>query len=210
MLNRCSTWKPRLTTASDLKFTRVIQTRLAEWVSNPSEEVVRLLSADLLGGRRFTLAARDQFTEITKRAFDSLINERINERLKGAMTPDRPLLQDPAPPQSQPAAKDGDQIVTTNEEIEGFHIVRAILRDTVSPKRIVMRDAQSYCAILLDDNNRKPVCRLRFNNSEKLSVGLFNDKKEEERFSLSDVDDLYSHAEIIRATVLAYLPKEET
>lgn len=198
-----------LTTASELKFTRVIQSRLADWITSPSEEFVRLVSADLLVGKRFTPAIKDQFTGITKRAFDSLVNERINERLKGAMAPEAPLVQEIVIAQAQPNEKDTDQIITTSEEIEGFHIVRAMLRDTVSPKRIVMRDAQSYCAILLDDNNRKPVCRLRFNNPEKLAVGLFNDKKEEERFALSDVDDLYNHADAIRATVLAHLPKLE-
>lgn len=29
--------------------------------------------------------------------------------------------------------------------------------DWLIPKRIVMRDAQTYCAILLDDNNRGPL-----------------------------------------------------
>lgn len=198
-----------LTTASDLKFTRVIQSRLAEWTLNPSEEMVRLLSSDLLAGKRFTPILKDQFTAITKRAFESLVNERINERLKGAMTPDAPLTQEVSAAQPQSAGKEADQIVTTLEEIEGFHIIRAILRDTINPKRIVMRDALSYCAILLDDNNRKPVCRLRFNNLEKLAVGLFNDKKEEERFPLSDVEDLYQHAESIRSTVLGYLQKAE-
>lgn len=199
-----------LTTASELKFTRVIQSRLADWMTCPSEDIVRLLSADLLAGKRFTPAAKDQFTAITKRAFDSLVNERINERLKGAMAPEVPLVHEQVPTQVQPNAKDADQIVTTSEEIEGFHIIRAMLRDTVNPKRIVMRDALSYCAILLDDNNRKPVCRLRFNNIDKLAIGLFNDKKEEEKFSLTDVDDIYNHTEAIKATVLAYLPKSES
>ena len=36
-----------------------------------------------------------------------------------------------------------------------------------------MRDVQSYCGILLDDNNRKPICRLHFNGSKKY-VTLFD------------------------------------
>jgi hypothetical protein len=201
-----------LNTASDLKFTRIIQGRLNEWMGNPSEELVRLLSVDLLGGKRFTPAIKDQFSAITRRAFESLISERINERLKGAMTPEVSLTQDP-PSIPLPLAikeKNEDQIVTTAEEIEGFHIVRAILRDVIPVKRIHMRDALSYCAILLDDNNRKPICRLRFNNSEKLAISLFNDKKEEERFSLEQVDDLYKHSDAIRTTLMSYMPKVES
>ena len=195
-----------LTTASELKFTHTIQGRLAEWMASPSEEFVRLLSLDLLAGKRFTPVIRDQFTIITRRAFEQLISERINERLKGAMTPEStPQLPKAAIPITSAAEEPG--IVTTPEEIEGFHIVRSILRDVVSSKRVVMRDAQSYCAILLDDNNRKPICRLRFNNNEKKFIGIFNQKKEEERFALAHLDDLYAYADQLKATVIALLPE---
>jgi hypothetical protein len=196
-----------LTTASELKYTRVIQDRLDSWVTEPPEEFVRALSAELLVGRRFTPTLKDQFTQITKRAFEQLLNERINTRLKGAMTAELPLVAE-APPVI-PAPSDEATIVTTAEEVEGLHIVRSILRDVVSPRRIVMRDNLSYCAILLDDNNRKPVCRLRFNNTEKLAVGIFDGDKTEERFPLEEIDDLYNFAERLKATVAAHLPAAE-
>jgi hypothetical protein len=68
-----------------------------------------------------------------------------------------------------------------------------------------MRDAQSYCAIILDDNNRKPICRLRFNNTQKLRLGFFNAQKEEEQVTLESVDDLYKYANQICAAVALYL-----
>lgn len=67
-----------------------------------------------------------------------------------------------------------------------------------------MRDAQSYCAVLFDDNNRKPICRLRFNNPERLVLGLMNGK-DEEKVVLSDLDEIYNHAEAIKSAVAAYL-----
>lgn len=194
-----------LTTANDLKFTRAIQGRLAEWMVNPSEDFVRLVSSDLVGTRRFTPALRDQFTIIAKRAFEQLISERINERLKGAMTPETAPIVEPVAPVIPVVADVDNQVVTNAEEIEGFHIVRSILRSVINPRRIFMRDAQSYCAILLDDNNRKPICRLRFNNTQKLSLGLFNEKKEEERISLETIDDIYSYEEKLKAAVSAHL-----
>jgi len=195
-----------LNTASDLKYTRAIQQRLSEWMSNPSDDFVRLVTSDLIGSRRFTPAVKDQFTGITKRAFESLVGERINERLKGAMTQEAAPVRDvvPAIPAETSAIAES-QIVTAPEEIEAFHVIRAILRSVVPTSRVFMRDAQSYCAVLLDDNNRKPICRLRFNNTEKLSVGIFNDKKEEERIPLESVDDIYNHSEKITAAVMTYL-----
>jgi len=206
-----------LTTANDLKYTRAIQGKLAEWVSSPTEEFVRLVASDLLGNRRFTPAIRDQFTLITRRAFEQLIGERINERLKGAMTPEALSMSEItqssteiADTTPQDTTNNELQIITTSEEIEGFYIVRAILRELIPTKRVVMRDAQSYCAILLDDNNRKPICRLRFNNPQKLRLGLFNERKEEEIVALESADDIYQHTVNLRAVVAFYLQKSET
>ena len=205
-----------LTTANELKYTRAIQTRLSEWMVSPSEDFVRLVSAELLGSKRFTPAIRDQFTLITRRAFEQLVGEKINERLKGAMAPEAVSVQEPA--QSAPSPKvipeaevnsAEPQVVTSSEELEGFHIVRAIVRGVVATKRVVMRDAQSYCAILLDDNNRKPLCRLRFNNPERLRLGLFNEKKEEEVVSIESPDDIYNYAAQIHAALKSYLPQAE-
>ena len=84
-----------------------------------------------------------------------------------------------APARGDEGCREGrdDGIVTTEEEWEGFHIVRAILAKHVDPRRVVMRDTKSYCGILLDDNNRKPICRLRFNYSQKY-IGLFDAAEE--------------------------------
>jgi len=197
-----------LTTANDLKYTRAIQNRLAEWMTNPSEEFVRLVSSGLLGNKQFKSPVRDQFTLITKRAFEQLVGERINERLKGAMTPESSRVAENDAPVMQVEGTSESQVVTSPEELEGFHAVRAILRGLVSPKRIVMRDAQSYCAILLDDNNRKPICRLRFNNTQKLRLGVFNDKKEEVQVALGSVDDIFNYADQLKVALTSYLTNE--
>lgn len=201
-----------LTTANDLKYTRAIQNRLAEWMVSPAEDFVRLVSGDLLGTRRFTPVVKDQFTAITKRAFEQLVGEQINKRLKGAMTPETaPVAAAAAVPviPVEPTSSE-PQLVTSPEEVEGLHIVRSILRGLVSPRRVVMRDAQSYCAVLLDDNNRKPVCRLRFNNTQKLKLGLFNGEKDEEQVALDSVDDIYNFADKLTATVAAYVSSGQT
>lgn len=194
-----------LTTANELKYTRSIQNLLADWMTSPSEDFVRLVSADLLAGKRFTPAVKEQFSAITKRAFKQLIGDRINDRLRVAMTPETVAQPEVTPesPEAKGAVSDAT-IQTSPEEVEAFHIIRSILRGVVAPKRIFMRDAQTYCAIILDDNNRKPICRLRFNNTAKLALGLMNEK-DEEKVALADLDDIYNHADKLKATVSGYL-----
>ena len=82
-------------------------------------------------------------------------------------------------------------------------------------KRIILRDRQTYCGILLDDNSRKPICRLHFNGSKKY-IGLFDNQKDqrerlaEERVLLEHMDDLYRHAERLKATVIQHDTKLTT
>jgi hypothetical protein len=190
-----------LNTASDLKYTRAVGNILDEWIDNPSEDFVKLVCGEVLNGKRFTPAIKEQFTQITKDAFSQLIGEKITERLKMAMD------QSTGSRTSQQGQESSD-ITTSNEEMGGFHIVRAILCELTDPKRIVMRDAKSYCAILFGDNNRKPICRLRFNNPSKLSLGLF-DGSEENIISIDELSDIYKHADQLRKTTAAYINPDE-
>lgn len=199
-----------LATANELKYTRHIKNLLAHWMVEPSDEFVKLVSSDLMSGKRFA-TVREQFVALTQKAFQQLIAAKINERLKVAMSPDSPQLPDKPTEQSKETvlSAGNDEIITTAEEWEGFFIVRSILRGVVAPKRIVMRDAQSYCAILLDDNNRKPICRLRFNNAARLVIGVFNGK-DEEKIQIAEIDDIHNLSEKLKATVLSYTNAKPT
>ena len=98
---------------------------------------------------------------------------------------------------------EGKKIFTTVEEIEGYHIVRALLRKEINPERIVHRDQQSYFGILLDDNNRKPICRLHFNGSQKY-LGLFDDDKNENKQAIDSLDEIYNYSEELKQAALMY------
>jgi hypothetical protein len=198
-----------LTTANHLKYTRSIQNTLSEWMINPPEEFVRLASAEFLVGKQFRNSVKDLFTLVTKQAFQQLVGDKINERLKGAMTLEPSLS--PVATVATEVPLESDQVFAPSEiELEAFQIIRAIVRPVVKPGRIVIRDAASYCAILFDDNNRKPVCRLRFNNENRLVIGLFNENKEEERIPIASLDQLFDFDARFKACVSAYVKSSPT
>ncbi|WP_420996529.1 type I restriction endonuclease [Cupriavidus sp. 30B13] len=192
-----------LTTANHLKYTRAIKNTLSDWMTNPPEDFVRLVSAEFLAGKQFRAAVKDQFTLIAKHAFQQLVGDKINERLKGAMTPDASLLPEPVRVEETTAPVDAPE--PSAIELEAFQIIRAILRPIVKPSMVSMRDAASYCAILFENNNRKPICRLRFNNENRLIIGLFDNNKEEERIPLSSLDDIFDVADRLKICVTSYL-----
>jgi predicted type IV restriction endonuclease len=204
-----------LNTASELKYTREVKRLLLEQVMEPGDEVVKFIAGQVYQGR-MTQAVREQFAQFIRQAFKQIVNDQINERLKSALASDPTVSPPPQPSlvevQVPPAAgaPEPAEATTTEAEIEAFHVIRAILRETISVKRIVMRDVQSYCGILLDDNNRKPICRLHFNGAQKL-VGFFEGLKEgqrEDRVTIQSIDDIYTLAPRLKRTVELYEEKK--
>ena len=63
-----------------------------------------------------------------------------------------------------------------------------------------MRDAKSYCAILLDDNNRKTIARMHFNSPTARYFGTFVGK-DETRHPVLEPVQIYQHDEAILARV---------
>jgi len=187
-----------LTTAAELKYTREISRLLFGQMQEPTDEFVRFFASKVYGGK-ITQAVREQFGQLTKQAFKQLINDQINERLKSVLASDNTTV---ASVPSEIQADTSQAIETTEEEIEGHHIVKSILREITLPSRVAIRDVQSYCGILLDDNNRKSICRLYFNGAQKY-VGFFDTVKEE-KVPVEGVDDIYKYAERLKATVAKY------
>lgn len=184
-----------LTTANELKYTAAIYKLIAKEFESPSDDLVRYFAKQVYSGI-LTLPVREHFRDLTQTALKRFLNESINERLKSAIAveqaPSTPAVDAAPAAVVEGEADTAKKIVTTDQETEAYYIVKSILRSVVPVGRIVMRDAQTYCSILLDDNNRKPVIRLHF-NSEKLRISLFTQGKEE-RVQIESIDDIYKHA----------------
>lgn len=197
-----------LTTASTLKYTGAIKKVLEKELKNPSEPFVRFFASQIYDGR-LTQPVVELFTRIVKEARNQFVNERINERFKSALSANESEstsepVTETEPVLDIPSGKEG--IETTQEEIDGYNIVKAILREVVDVKRISMRDTKGYCGILLDDTNRKPICRLHFNYSQKY-LGVFTGKNEE-RIGIDSIDDIFKHADRVKAVIAEYEANE--
>lgn len=195
-----------MTTASELKYTREIKRILTEQVQDPSEEFVRFFASQVYTGK-ITQTVREQFKEMTQRAFRQFINDRIKERLKTALATETTQAVSEEQVPSKVAEEANEQrIVTTPDEWEAYYIIKAILRETIAPERIAIRDQQTYCGILLDDNNRKPLVRLWFNSSQKY-ISLFDAERKETKVPIAKIDELYQLADRIKAAGALYTPQ---
>lgn len=198
-----------ISTASNLKYTRGLVNEIRKELTDaPSEELVRVLCSRVYDGR-FTAQVKDQFTGLVKKAFETFLLESINAKLKSAFAPDRVNMPvNPAEAaENEAASSNSSEIDTTLEELEAHRIIQAIGAEITDVEHIVIRDAKSYCAILYDDNNRKPIARLYF-NKKKLAIGIFitnGSEKEESRFELVKVTDLFKHKALLLESIQQYL-----
>jgi len=175
--------------AGNLKMQSLVYRELQKEFQEPSEEFVRLIAGKIHTGR-LTTQIRDNFKSLILSSVASLIRDRVTERLTSALSASVPGEEDDSDTRGEEAT------FTTEDEIAGFNIVRAIGAKAVDPKRIVMRDAKSYCAILLDDNNRRTIARMHFNSPTARYFGTFTGK-DETRHAMLDPVEIYQHAESI-------------
>lgn len=181
-------------TASELKFVNELKQLLQKELNNPSPEFVKYFAKQVYPGS-VTAKVLEQFTNLTKKSAQQYISDLITERLKTALTKeDEASKEHEIKPENIAPQEAENKVETTEEEIEGFFIVKSILRPKIDIKRIAYRDAQSYFAILLDDNNRKTICRLYLNGNKKY-LALLDQNKKEVRSEIKSLDDLYLFAE---------------
>ena len=197
-----------LDAASELKYLRELHRVLAEQFEDPDPDLVRFLYLKVNPDGRFVASVREQFSQLVPKAFQQFISERVSTRLRSALAQEDVVTGRAAPESTavvEPEAEmvEDDGVETTEEEMEGFHIVKAIVREVVAPERIAHRDTKSYMGILLDDNNRKPICRLRFNWTQKY-IGVFDADKNETKHELGSLNDIYRFADQLKAAALGY------
>lgn len=158
-------------TASELKYLNKLKNFLSEQWDNPNEEYVKFLITQIYDGVK-TKNTIEKFEPIIKKAYKQFINELVNDKLNAALknTTTEVDVQNQeiaASIETDEDSKTEPDIVTTEEEIEGYITIKIILKDSVEEDRIYYRDNLSYFNILLDNNIRKWICRLGLNTSNK-------------------------------------------
>lgn len=183
--------------AGELKYTKEIKLILNKELTSPSDDFVRLFTSQVYSGR-ITQNILEKFSEITKRAFNQFVNDLLNERLKSAIMPEVNSKEKKAIIEEVEITEDINSldIITTQEELEGFYTIKAILRSVINTERVCYRDTKNYFNILMDNNKLKTICRLHLNTKQKY-IGFIGEDKKEIRTPINTLDDIYRFAEQI-------------
>ena len=191
--------------ASELKYINEIRHLVNQEFIEPNDEFVKYFAKQVYPSV-MTAKVVEAFRSLVKRTITNIINDTINDRLKSAIAKDgAPIQEEPAPGTLTVSASPEKEVETTAEELEGFYIVRSILRPKVPSARITHRDALSYFAIFLDDNNRKPICRLYLNSASKKFIGIFTVDKKEVKHEIKSLDEVYNFSKDLTGIIDTYV-----
>lgn len=130
-------------TAEELKYMSLIKSVLSSEYESPSEEFVKFILNKVYDGQKKQKII-EKFNPLVKKAFCSFMNEIVNSKITSALESDNVDKNEEEIVEEEIESK----IITTEEEIEAFYIIRGMLSDIVDPKDIFYRDTESYFGIL--------------------------------------------------------------
>jgi len=185
--------------AENLKYTTAIKEVLAGLLKRPSEGFVRFILDQVHGGPK-TKSRIAKFTDLTRSAFREFIKDRINDRLQSALESEGEEPEDRGDAEDEVSVI-ATKVVTTDEELRAFEIVKEILRDTLPEERLELQDRQRYCNVVLDGSRAKNIVRLFFNNPKSRHLTILDEQNRTIKHAIGIVDEIHDHAEVIRARV---------
>jgi len=179
-------------TANELKYTNEIKIILNRELKEPSEPFVRFFTSQVYNGR-VTASILEFFTELVKKSAAVYMSDIITDKFKSALNQqDEENKSDVE--KSVPVVEEEDKIVTTQEEMEAFYIVKAILRPNIDIDRVTFKDTQNWFNVLIDESIRKSVCKLYFNGKKKY-IGILDENKKEVKSEIGDINDIFNHSQ---------------
>ncbi|WP_085524491.1 type I restriction endonuclease [Tuberibacillus sp. Marseille-P3662] len=190
-----------LNTASELKYSSEIKQFIASQWSDPSDEFIKFILADIYQGLK-TKKVVDNFRETVKNSLNQFVSEKVNDKLQQALNSTSNTIENEQAQEEAAATTEQEvdneqtepEIVTTEEEIEGYVHIKMLLKEHVDTERLYYRDNRSYFNVLLDDNIRRWVCRLGLNSNNKY-IQLNDTNKSQYR--IDSVEDVLKYKDEI-------------
>lgn len=196
-------------TASQLKYSNEIKNVFAQDLQNPSDQLIKYFLSSVYSGQR-TQNAIDKFRPIVKQSLNQFISEMMNDKIKTALGAEETKqlaseTSDTAADTTQMSTvKDTPKIVTTEEELEAYFIIKNLLKDVVPMEEITYKDNERYMAILHKNKTTRWICRLYFNSAKKF-ITIPDASKKDMRIDIDSVYDIEKHKEELVTALNRYL-----
>ena len=203
-----------LSTAQELQITIQVKELLNRNFQSPEDEFVRYF-VKYTGDGKSSAKQIEQYRPIVKKSIAYVINDiiadRLNVAIKNENSTDKQSEDENACNNEQTAHPEAEKltdgivfqdkekgIVTTQEEIDAYNIVRSILRQYVDVKRIQYNDYKSYFTVNLDGSTWWWICRFYLGKRKKQICFPQENYRSNEWVEIESIDDLFKHDDMLK------------
>lgn len=190
--------------AAELKYVNEFKLKFSTELSSPSDDLVKLFLNAVYSGVK-TQTVIEKFRPVLKKSLNQYVNEMMNDKIKTALDGEKYDIEATNEIATLPEEfKKIDKIITTNDELESFFIIKNILKDTIDINDISYKDTESYFAILYKNNTRKWICRIIISKNQ-LSIILPCAESNTIKHTLTNLYDIENHKETLIQIVNQYI-----
>lgn len=192
-----------LSSAEELKYSNLIKDFFKQQLNNTSEDFTNYILGQVYEGRK-TAAVVEKFMPIVKKSFNQFMNETLSTKFAETLNNKNSIQSEIALSDETPSESDIiNKINTTSEELEGYAIIKSILRADINPDDINYKDTETYFGILYQNNTRKWICRLYLGT--KKSIVFPTVDKGQERIYIDSLNDLYQYEDKFKNIVQKFI-----
>jgi len=138
----------------------------------------------------------DKYRPIIKKSVSQYINELVNDKIQNALKNNNLEQEVIEIVEEDTTVSD---IVTTDDELQSYYIVKSIIGDIVPMKRISYKDTISYFSILLDGKVTKWICRIFL--KENIKYIIIPNETDNIRYTINSLEDIYKLSSEIKSRV---------
>lgn len=197
-----------LNSAEELKYSNLIKKLLKTEFENPSENFITYILNEIYDGVK-TQKVKDRFTGTIKKSINEFLNDIVRTKLEGALEVNKNIETKVEENISEQIIEETEcGPVTTEEEKEGYSIVKALAHGAIDLERITYKDTLNYFSVTIDDKVTKWICRLYFNGTTKFikfpEVDNEGFKDRGAKIPINSINDLYSFKDKIIESIKLY------
>ena len=161
--------------AEELKKRKDLRNKIEELLEDPPKDFVKFM-AKQVGVSFVGESVVKEYTSLIREVIDEYISDKTNTNLN-----------------------------PTNIELEGYYIVKTLLKDIECSGKISFKKTDNSIIILYKDSNEKPICNLYLNDIIKY-IGLFQ-QDVEKKIVINEIDEIYKYSDQIIPKIKPSGPK---
>ena len=187
--------------AEELKYSKQIKDKLQSLMEDPDDDFTKLIMGYVYDKVK-TQKMIDKFKPLIKKSFNTYVSDTVNSRISSALQEVKEKEKEAVP--DEPESNDDTGIITTDEEMEAFFIVRAILAEKVPVTEIQYKDTKSYFGINYQGKVQKAICRLNLEGKKKY-ISIPDEEKNFPSIQIESVDSIYTFRNELLSVLDRYL-----